>query len=84
MIFMKKSSKYWLLGSICIILINFAFFLFRNTVDQILLLWVVILTPVALLALYPLTCLFDRESLFDRDRKARKKKWFFEILMLKI
>ena len=62
MIFMKKSSKYWLLGSICIILINFAFFLFRNKVDQIVLLWVVILTPAAFLALYPLARLLDRDK----------------------
>ena len=60
--YMKKSSKYWLLGSICIILINFAFFLFRNTVDQLLLLWFVILTPAASLALYPLARLLDRDK----------------------
>jgi uncharacterized membrane protein len=64
---MRKSLKYWLLGSICVILINFAFFLFRNTVDQILLLWVVILTPAALLALYPLT------RLLDKDRPSRNE-----------
>jgi hypothetical protein len=71
---MKKSSKYWLLGSICIILINFIFFIFRYKVDEIVLLWVVILTPAALLALYPLTCLLDRDSLFERDRTPRNKK----------
>jgi hypothetical protein len=65
--YMRKSLKYWLLGSICVILINFAFFLFRNTVDQILLLWVVILTPAALLALYPLT------RLLDKDRPSRNE-----------
>ena len=62
MVYMKKSSKYWLWGSICIILVNFIFFLFRNTVDQLLLLWVAMLTPVALLALYPLARLLDRDK----------------------
>ena len=70
MVYMKKSSKYWLLGSICIILVNFIFFLFRNMVDQLLLLWVVMLTPVALLALYPLT------RLLDRDKPSRNQNGF--------
>jgi Mn2+/Fe2+ NRAMP family transporter len=80
---MKKSLKYWLWGSICIIIINFIVFLFRNKVDQIVLLWIVILTPVVFVALYPLTCLLDRNSLLDGDRTARKKK-FFNILKLNI
>lgn len=62
MVYMKKSSKYWLLGSICIILVNSIFFLFRNTVDQLLLLWIVMLTPVALLALYPLAHLLHKNK----------------------
>lgn len=69
-IFMKKSSKYWLWGSICIIIINFSFFLFRIKVDQIALLWVVILTPAVLLALYPLT------RLLDRDKPSRNENGF--------
>lgn len=74
MYFLKKSLKYWLWGSICIIIINFIVFVFRNKIDQIVLLWVVMLTPVALLALYPLTRLLDRNSLFDRYRAARKRR----------
>jgi uncharacterized membrane protein YhaH (DUF805 family) len=62
MYFLKKSLKYWLWGSICIIIINFIVFAFRNKVDQIVLLWVVMLTPVALLALYPLARLLDRDK----------------------
>ena len=68
MFYMKKSSKYWLWGSICIVLINFTFFLFRKNVDEIVLLWVVILTPVALLALYPLA------RLLARDRTSRTEE----------
>ena len=60
MYFLKKSLKYWLWGSICIIIINFIVFLFRNKVDQIVLLWIVILTPAAFLVLYALTRLLDR------------------------
>jgi hypothetical protein len=67
---MKKRSKYWLSGSICIILINFAVFIFRNRVDQLLLLWVVMLTPVALLALYPIACLIDK------DKTSRNEKGY--------
>jgi hypothetical protein len=52
--------KYWLWGSISIIIINFIVFLFRNKVDQIVLLWIVILTPAAFLVLYALTRLLDR------------------------
>jgi hypothetical protein len=57
---LSKISKYWLLGSICVIFINLIFFIFRNYVDEIVLLWVVILTPVVCLILYPLACLLDR------------------------
>jgi hypothetical protein len=59
---LKKSTKYWILGSICIIIINLIFFIFRYKVDEILLLWIVMLTPVACLALYPLTRLLDRKE----------------------
>ena len=62
MYFLKKSLKYWLWGSICIIIINFTVFLFRTKVDQIVLLWVVMSTPAALLALYPLARLLDRDK----------------------
>ena len=62
MFYMKKSSKYWLWGSICIFFINLIFFIFRNYVEQTVLLLVVILTPVACLALYPLTCLLARDG----------------------
>ena len=67
MFYIKKSLKYWLWGSICIIIINFIVFLFRNKVDQIVLLWIVILTPAVLLLLYALT------RLLDRDRQSRNQ-----------
>jgi hypothetical protein len=67
---MRKSLKYWLWGSICITIINFIVFLFRNKVDQIALLWVVILTPAAFLALYPLT------RLLDKDKPSHKENGF--------
>jgi membrane protein required for beta-lactamase induction len=65
---MKKSSKYWLLGSIFIIVINLIFFIFRNYVDQAVLFWVVILTPVACLILYPVTSLLDRNKAFGDEK----------------
>ena len=55
MLYIRKSSKYWLLGAVCIFLINLIVFIFRNYVHETVLLWVVILTPVACLILYPLT-----------------------------
>ena len=36
---LNKSSKYWLLGSILIIVINLIAFVFRNYIDEIVLLW---------------------------------------------
>jgi hypothetical protein len=68
--YMKKSSKYWLWGSIIIIIINLIVFSFRNYVTQTFLFWVVILTPVTFLALYPLTRLLDREGT-SRHEKGR-------------
>ncbi len=59
---MKKSSKYWLLGSISLIVINLFFFIFRHQVQETVMLWVVILTPVACLVMYPVACLLDRDS----------------------
>jgi hypothetical protein len=69
MFYMKKSSRYWLLGNICLIAINLIVFLFRNYAHEILLLWVVILTPVACLALYPITCLLDRKELSRNENE---------------
>ena len=67
MFYLKKSMKYWLRGSICIIIINLIVYIFRNYVNETALLWVVILTPVACLALYPLT------RLLDKDRPSRNE-----------
>ena len=64
---MKKSSKYWLLGSIFIIVINLGFFMFKDYVEPTVLLWVVILTPAACLILYPLT------RFLDTDRNSRRE-----------
>ena len=68
MLHLNKSSKYWLLGSICIIVINLIAFVFRNYIDEIVLLWIVILTPFACLVLYPLT------HLLIRSRRTRSEK----------
>ena len=65
---LKKSTKYWILGSICVFIINLTVFIFRHKVDEFLLLWVVMLTPAACLALYPLTLLLDRNELSDQDK----------------
>ncbi|CAB1083983.1 hypothetical protein JY97_05520 [Alkalispirochaeta odontotermitis] len=62
MFYMKKSSKYWLLGAICIILINLIVFIFRNHIHELVLLWVVILTPVGCLVLYPLTSVLAKSQ----------------------
>ena len=59
---MRKRSRYWLLGSIGIVIINLTFFIFRHHVQEAVLLWVVILTPVICLILYPLTCLLDKNN----------------------
>jgi hypothetical protein len=69
MFHVRKSSKYWLWGSIGIIAVNLVFFLLRNYVHETVLLWVVILTPVACLALYPITCLLDRKSLSRNENE---------------
>jgi hypothetical protein len=70
MLYMRRSSKYWLLGSICIIVINLVFFLFRNYVQETVLLWVVIMTPLACLLLYPLTCLLDKDNASGRENST--------------
>ncbi len=70
MFYNRKSSKYWLWGSIVIIVVNLIFFLLRNHVGQTLLLWVVILTPVACLALYPLTRLLDNDELSRSEKNS--------------
>jgi hypothetical protein len=59
---MKKSSKYWLGGAICLFLINLFAFIFRNYVHETVLLWMVILTPVGCLILYPLTRLIGKNE----------------------
>ena len=59
---MKQSTKYWLAGSICLLLINLTIYIFRKNFDTIFVLWVVTLTPVAWLVLYFLTSLFDRSD----------------------
>jgi hypothetical protein len=56
-------------GAIIVIVINLIVFLLRDYIHETILLWVVILTPVACLALYPLTCLLDRDSL-SRNEKS--------------
>jgi hypothetical protein len=65
---MRKSTKYWLWGSIIVVAINLTFFLFRNYVNEILLLWVVILTPVACLAMYPLASLLSKKKLSRSEK----------------
>jgi hypothetical protein len=67
---MKKSSKYWLWGSLCILFINVAFFMFRSYVAEGVLLWIVILTPVACLMLYPLTRLLDKDRISAGEKGA--------------
>ena len=61
--YMKKSSKYWLWGSVCIFFIILIAFIFHNYVHETVLLWVVILTPITCLILYPLTCLLDEDGM---------------------
>ena len=69
MFYMKKSSKYWLWGSIGVVFINIIFFLFRSYVAETVLLWVVLLTPVACILLYPLTRLLAKDRL-SPDQKG--------------
>lgn len=59
---LKQSTKYWLISSIFILMINLTIFLFRHHFDLMTLVWVVILTPVAWLILYFLTDLLDRDD----------------------
>ena len=70
MFYMKKNSKYWLWGSIFIIIVNLIVYISRNYINQTVMLWIVILTPVSFLALYPLTRLLDRDST-SRNEKGR-------------
>ena len=70
MFFMKKSSKYWLWGSMFIFFVNIVFFIFRRHVADAVLLWVVILTPIACLMLYPLTRLLDRDRASAGEKGA--------------
>ena len=68
--YMKKSSRYWLGGAIFIFFINVVFFIFRRHVADAVLLWVVILTPIACLMLYPLTRFLDRDSTSAGEKSA--------------
>ena len=70
MFFMKKSSKYWLWGSMFIFFVNIVFFIFRRHVADAVLLWVVILTPIACLMLYPLTRFLDRDRTSAGEKGA--------------
>ena len=45
-------TKGWLISSIFVLLINLVVFVFRKYSDKTLVLWVVLLTPVAWLILY--------------------------------
>lgn len=60
MFYLEKTTKYWIWGAICIFLVNLIFFMFRNYVHENVLLWVVILTPVACLVMYPLIRILDK------------------------
>ena len=68
--YMKKSSRYWLWGATCILLINVVFFIFRKHVADAVSLWVVILTPIACLMLYPLTRFLDRDRTSAGEKGA--------------
>lgn len=59
---MKKSSRYWMWGCIGIIAVNLICFLLRESINQTLLLWVVIGTPVA--------CLLDKTSAPRNPKKG--------------
>jgi hypothetical protein len=59
---MKKSTKYWLMGSIFVLAINITIFVFRNSFELSILIWVVVLTPITWLVLYFLTNLLDRSD----------------------
>ena len=59
---LKQSTKYWLISSIFIFMINVTIFLFRHHFNLMTIVWVVILTPVAWLILYFLTDLLDRDD----------------------
>jgi len=67
---LKKSSKYWLWGSVCILLVNIAFFMFRSYVAEAVLLWIIILTPVACMMLYPLARLLDKDRTPTGEKNA--------------
>ena len=65
---MKQSTKYWLMGSIFVLAINITIFVFRNSFELSILLWVVVLIPIPWLVLYFLTNLLDRS---DKKRENR-------------
>lgn len=64
----KKSSKYWIWGAIAILFINLLFFIFRNYLPETALIWVVILTPVACLVLFPLTRILDKNEVSQPEK----------------
>lgn len=70
MFYMKKSSRYWMWGCIGIIAVNLICFLLRESINQTLLLSVVIGTPAACLLLHPLTCLLDKTSAPRNPKKG--------------
>lgn len=59
---MKQSTKYWLMGLIFVLAINITIFVFRNSFELSILIWVVVLTPITWLVLYFLTNLLDRSD----------------------
>ena len=66
----KQSTKYWLIGSLFILVINGIIFLFRKHFDLTILVWVVILTPVAWLILYFLTDLLDKDDPHRKNQRS--------------
>lgn len=59
---MKQSTKYWLMGLIFVLAINITIFVFRNSFELSILIWMVVLTPITWLVLYFLTNLLDRSD----------------------
>jgi len=68
--YMRKSSKWWLWGSIGIVLLNLLCLAFRKYIDPIVFLWVVILTPVACLVLYFLTSFIEDDEIPRRNNRT--------------
>jgi hypothetical protein len=62
LLYLNRSTKIWLIGSIFVLLANLIVFIFKKHFDTTIVFWVVLLTPVAWLVLYFLSRLVIKRN----------------------